>query len=426
MEPARRGLKRKRDALEDSTGGDSKIIGKLHHGIKEVKKAAKKAKTFETQRLVKKLKGLRKNETAGSDIAEHEAQLHIIKTVDHEIFANIAIKSKFAKDHLLSRHEAVNEALSQEVGNKVLSIAPLDGTTGKAYSRLLSSKVLAAEISSLCRVLHELLDPEAKKSAETDNHVALDDREVTKNVMSGKRTPSKLISVADSKADSYLDLEKVVQGESGIEDDDLSYISNEELASAEEGDLKYPQIESSEDDEMDDDDDRSIVKKIAPSAAKPSGVESTFLPSLSVGFIRGSDESDWSDGEAQIADPGMKKNRRGQRARRAIWEKKYGRNANHKKKELEALPKYTRRFPEDNRGIRRGQEPRFEKRRDIHGGSKEQTSHSAIPRSEESHQQINKQDERPLHPSWVAKRQMKEKQTLGMVPSQGTKIKFAD
>jgi hypothetical protein len=30
-----------------------------HHDLKEVRKAARKAKTFETQKLVKKLKGLR-------------------------------------------------------------------------------------------------------------------------------------------------------------------------------------------------------------------------------------------------------------------------------------------------------------------------------------------------------------------------------
>lgn len=45
--------------------------------------------------------------------------------------------------------------------------------------------------------------------------------------------------------------------------------------------------------------------------------ESTFLPSLSVGFIRGNSDSDWSDGEADIADIPQRKNRRGQRARKA-------------------------------------------------------------------------------------------------------------
>ncbi|KAK0464608.1 BUD22-domain-containing protein [Desarmillaria tabescens] len=69
---------------------------------------------------------------------------------------------------------------------------------------------------------------------------------------------------------------------------------------------------------------------------KSSTGASTFLPSLSVGFIKGNEDSDWSDSDAKAGDIEQKKNRRGQRARRAIWEKKYGKNANHKKKEAMA------------------------------------------------------------------------------------------
>ena len=69
-------------------------------------------------------------------------------------------------------------------------------------------------------------------------------------------------------------------------------------------------------------------------------------------------DDDWSAGEAEFADSGtkgpaksMRKNRRGQRERRAcvvfqhriltcrIWEKKYGRNANHVKKQQEIAAK---------------------------------------------------------------------------------------
>lgn len=51
-----------------------------------------------------------------------------------------------------------------------------------------------------------------------------------------------------------------------------------------------------------------------PDKPKKAG-ESTFLPSLAVGFTRGdSDASDFSDDDADVA---PKKNRRGQRARRA-------------------------------------------------------------------------------------------------------------
>lgn len=53
------------------------------------------------------------------------------------------------------------------------------------------------------------------------------------------------------------------------------------------------------------------------SGMKTKAGESTFLPSLSVGFVDGSSGSEWSDGEADVADAPVKKNRRGQRARKA-------------------------------------------------------------------------------------------------------------
>ncbi|PWZ00542.1 LOW QUALITY PROTEIN: Bud-site selection protein [Testicularia cyperi] len=76
---------------------------------------------------------------------------------------------------------------------------------------------------------------------------------------------------------------------------------------------------------------------------KESTSTSTFLPSLSTGFIAGGrSDDDWSDAEADLADRDLselkkggkkteRKNRMGQRARKAIWEKKYGKNANHVK-----------------------------------------------------------------------------------------------
>lgn len=56
------------------------------------------------------------------------------------------------------------------------------------------------------------------------------------------------------------------------------------------------------------------TKAEAPSKASKAK-ESTFLPSLSVGFIRGDSDSEFSDTEDKTAD--LRKNRRGQRARRA-------------------------------------------------------------------------------------------------------------
>ena len=52
---------------------------------------------------------------------------------------------------------------------------------------------------------------------------------------------------------------------------------------------------------------------------------STFLPSLMGGYVSGSE----SASDVDVA-PSAKKNRRGQRARQAIWEKKYGDKAKHR------------------------------------------------------------------------------------------------
>ncbi|CAG8978033.1 hypothetical protein HYALB_00000703 [Hymenoscyphus albidus] len=69
--------------------------------------------------------------------------------------------------------------------------------------------------------------------------------------------------------------------------------------------------------------------KSKPLKAKPPTKKTTFLPTLFGGYFSGS-ESDGSDiEELESIAPVAKKNRPGQMARRAIWEKKFGQGANH-------------------------------------------------------------------------------------------------
>lgn len=76
-----------------------------------------------------------------------------------------------------------------------------------------------------------------------------------------------------------------------------------------------------------------------PSKSKPpSGPpkSTTFLPSLSLGgYWSGSDSDVPSDDDidSTAADTQIRKNRMGQQARRALWEKKFGTNANHVRKQ---------------------------------------------------------------------------------------------
>lgn len=60
----------------------------------------------------------------------------------------------------------------------------------------------------------------------------------------------------------------------------------------------------------------STRRKLQSSEQSDSAAASTFLPSLSVGFIKGDPDSDFDESEGETAETG-RKNRRGQRARQA-------------------------------------------------------------------------------------------------------------
>jgi len=179
------------------------------------------------------------------------------------------------------------------------------------------------------------------------------------------------------------------------------------------------------DDDPDSDEPSSNSgSKISKALAEPKS-ESTFLPSLSVGFIRGDSDSDFSDGEAASVMGGPKKNRRGQRARRAIWEKKFGKSANHIKK--------GRGQGSSQANVRgRHQEPFSNITQKGKGATdipQRNRAPGAVPAQSTFHRDTEPRNEgpkedKPLHPSWEAKRKLKEKQAANIVPAQGTKIKF--
>lgn len=212
------------------------------------------------------------------------------------------------KDRILSQHEHIHEALSREIGDKLL-LTTVRGSTAKVHSRLLSSKVLATEITSFCDDLHKFLGHESKKSrVGPDGYDSLNAHEDAKNLMP-RRAES-------SEPDPDQKTIEDVGWESGtVEEDGPSAAGWESGSISANDDSNASQVE--EDEKEGEGENIVISRKNMQNTAGPSAATSTFLPSLSVGFIRGSNESDWSDNEAKIADLSKKKNRRGQRARRA-------------------------------------------------------------------------------------------------------------
>ncbi|KAH7915489.1 Bud-site selection protein [Hygrophoropsis aurantiaca] len=445
-----RAVKRKRNS-----GG-----AKEHHDVREVRKAAKKAKSFELQKVLKKLKDLRRKDAAAKEIPEIEAQLELLKHIDHESMANTALTTKIKKDKLLADNMHIVAILSLELASDPVVAAAPGTSLGKVQSRLLSSKVLASEVSSVIEGLKRITHPQPEAydaSVDEGEGTILPPSKKTRRA-EGKPIKNKpqgdiLHGVNDNhnvESDSNGDVNDT-DGEGGHDGWESGTVSGNETISRDdlESNSGHSDLDDGDDARNSDQSDNDLNdapvsrKRLASPESVPakkgkSTTQSAFLPSLSVGFTRGDSDSEWSDSDEKAVDE-VKKNRRGQRARRAIWEKKFGKNANHVKKHRDTAASLKRPrssfIPADQRRERnnssaqhqshanspfhrappRKQPPQFNQAPD--SGWKSQ---SLKPQTNHGPPQNNR-DQRPLHPSWEAKKKQK---SASIVPAQGTKIVF--
>ncbi|KAJ2906510.1 hypothetical protein MKZ38_001491 [Zalerion maritima] len=153
------------------------------------------------------------------------------------------------------------------------------------------------------------------------------------------------------------------------------------------------------------------------------------LPTLMGGYVSGS-ESEAS--EIDVA-PAMRKNRRGQRARQQIWEKKHGQRAKHVLKEQEKAINDRNKGWDPRRGAveegsgrgvwKDGKRPFDRKNANKTDGASASGGNAIEVKPREPKKDIKKRDDvGKLHPSWEAKKLAKEKQA--QVAFQGKKIVF--
>ncbi|KAI1504784.1 Bud-site selection protein [Biscogniauxia marginata] len=186
------------------------------------------------------------------------------------------------------------------------------------------------------------------------------------------------------------------------------------------------------------------AKSRATATAGPVKVgSSAFLPTLMGGYISGSESA--SDVDVAPA----RKNRRGQRARQAIWEKKYGDKAKHHEKARNSrdygwdLKRGAVGGGEDEgpggpwkKGIRNP----FEKQQHVHPQRQQRMQQAQIreqhqhPHPQQEQRQVvqdrpkpkppapSRDDTGPLHPSWAAAKKAKEEKQK--VAFQGRKVTF--
>ncbi|KAH8816109.1 Bud-site selection protein [Xylogone sp. PMI_703] len=162
---------------------------------------------------------------------------------------------------------------------------------------------------------------------------------------------------------------------------------------------------------------------------KPIG-GSTFLPTLMGGYWSGSESASDLEDDPATAAP-VHKNRKGQQARRAIWEKKYGAKANHV---VKGLGKEKDDGWDPKRGAKSSSGSDWKGRkganfRDRQGGRGRNfataTGENAVtikPRDKAGGDIRKRDDVGTLHPSWQAAK--KAKQTEKTATFQGKKLVF--
>ncbi|KAG8687474.1 hypothetical protein FRC09_013469 [Ceratobasidium sp. 395] len=441
----------------------NKISGKLHHSFTEAVRAAKKAKAFEVQRVVKKLKEARKKGT--SDVQELEKKLEMIKELDHTSLGRISLVRKIQKIKALAIHPMVQAALTDA------AIPSLDSISNDSKHVVLSSKLLAGEVDRLCTALKDLVEPPGERQPRVEDDDEADESagdfvEKGEEEEEGKGVPSGEDD-SDDSGTSQPDPSALQSALSklGIELESSlpAPPSPSPSSSTSSGDEDTIVLQDDDEENLDDQaswesgsvDSEGNIRRTASvssastsSAAPPAkrskgvtepnkaGAGSRFLPSLATGFIRG--DSDGSDIEDADVAP-MRKNRRGQRARKAIWEKKFGRNANHvKKAREEAIASRGRGRGRGGvgrggaSGVGRGVISNGTRGEDA-GVSRSRSARARPPPVELPTTQdggwgqrtAKKAEEKPMHPSWIAKQRLKAKEAVGGMPSQGKKIVFS-
>ncbi|KIY45596.1 Bud-site selection protein, partial [Fistulina hepatica ATCC 64428] len=419
-----------------------------HHEVREVRKAAKKAKSFEIQRMVKKLKQDRaKNSDA---VGDTETQLSLLKTIDVDAVVHTALKTKLHKDRTLAAHADVQAAVSN-VLVPLLVPATAETPAAKVQGRMLSSKALAAEVSAAVRRLHQVAEPSHDNGDEDEDEGSfITKRAKLLSIRSSEDADDEDVKMKDASPVRHL---PVVIDDDESEDDEGRRAVEAGWESGSIGDDEQePGDDEWESDSLTDGPDqgsdmesvheeqpskvlaagKSVAaakskSKVTASPMAASKSTSTFLPSLSVGFIRGGSDSEYSDSEAKFADIPERKNRRGQRARQAIWARKYGKNANHVKKEQAVGSGGA----VAGRGRGRGKSQREGHRR---SGDLPQPHNAPLQQQQDSGRGSRPGQvpaatpapvQKPIHPSWEAKRRLKEKQTVVIQSAQGKRVVFS-
>lgn len=316
-------------------------VSTQHHNLQLAVRAAKKAKTFEIQKLVRKIRQDQAKPASTSHAPrlreELEAVLLALKDLDTEDFAKRTLLSKLCKDRSgLADVPAVKtfcDGLSDDLPTSAVASTPASAA-GKAQNKLSASKVwteclteIIGDVKSRAGIAGTGVKAN-RKGADTN-------AEPLKQNGRKKQGPSDRSQQRTLQTDSQdSDVHESDDRENGGSDATISHLSSAD-DDDDDGEM-FEGIANSDGGSADSDAETgseeaptrvSRIKAASVTntpagrkASKAAPVTSAFLPSLAGGYTMGdSDGSVYSDSDDE--NPGNivteRKNRRGQRARQA-------------------------------------------------------------------------------------------------------------
>ena len=437
--------KRKREDDASPSAGDSdtdrirtKLRKVIAHGITRLTSALETARRFERQKLGKRQQQYTqaKNDVDGRRI---NVEIAVLKGLNMKEIATHKLHKDLVKTNSIQK----TGLLPEEVVLPKAGV--LDKTTSDLMARLFKQRGVGEAVEGTMTAVREVLGLQVNGAAKKQRTGAKDS-EPKANVDVKQKTASVLAWGGDQDNLEHSQAEDI----SGSEEDEFMGFSSR-VASASDSDSEA-ESENDEDQAAENELARARARRKASVSLSPSPspsedeeaptksnrkstiskaaqpTSSAFLPSLSMGGYMSASDSDATDVEDHIA---PRKNRRGQRARQAIWEKKFKEKAKH----LKDPPASKGKGKKDKRGdgwdAQRGAVGGNDRKGGRFGKGPSGGNAMALGKDrgmktgvvKEKPKEKHRDDAGALHPSWEAKKVAKQ-QNLGIGGFKGKKMTF--
>lgn len=390
---------------------------KVHHYSKDVQKALKKAKTTEALKINKRIKAQEGNEEKIKKLQEEQSEL---KGIDVALLTSIHSVRTMQKAFMPTQEERDDppDFLPDSIA-KPTDDSPLitfNKTASHSLMTVAARLCNTAAVKAACESMVTAVKYAVKiVKKETATEIA------KRKKQEKKERKAKAKALEDSDTEEFKKYSGMIAASSDEE-------SDEETGQSILGTTRAPAGDNVSEDEADgaddffvfpenDDDDESDEEMTENSSLKKKKDEKKkeekyVLPALASGYFSGGSDDEMEDeprdrgydlsNDAIVKEATtQRKNRRGQRARRQIAELKYGKNANHLKKEQEQKQqKWAQRQVEF--------EKREARRKELGIERPEQKKLPELP------------EKKPLHPSWEAKKKL----SAAPVKFEGKKVVF--